>query len=101
MGGHDHDYARLRLLGLLAERNIPALVANDFVDVEKWLPVTRLLITYVAGPYPDATQSRAIQQWLERVGVQADRGLLAVGRFAERDQWQDVAQLERVGILGG
>ena len=44
--GHDHDHARLRLLGLLAERDVPASVANDFVDIEKWLPVTRLLITY-------------------------------------------------------
>jgi hypothetical protein len=43
--GHDHDYARLRLLGLLAERDIPASVANDFSDVEKWLPVSQLLIT--------------------------------------------------------
>src|SRR5437899_5090822 len=68
MSGHDHDYARLRLLGLLAERDIPASVANDFVDVEKWLPVARLLITYVAGPYPDAAQSRAIQHWLEAGG---------------------------------
>jgi hypothetical protein len=62
--GHDHDFARLRLLGLLAERNVPALVGNDFADIEKWLPVSRLLITYVAGPYPDAAQSRAIQHWL-------------------------------------
>ena len=68
MGGHDHDYARLRLLGLLAERDVPASVANDFADVEKFLPVSQLLITYVAGPYPDATQSRAIQQWLEAGG---------------------------------
>ena len=60
--GHDHDYARLRLLGLLAERDVPASVANDFADVEKWLPVSRLLITYVAGPYPDAAQCRAIQE---------------------------------------
>jgi type 1 glutamine amidotransferase len=67
-GGHDHDYARLRLLGLLAERDIPASVANDFSDVEKWLPVSQLLITYVAGPYPDATQCRAIQHWLEAGG---------------------------------
>jgi uncharacterized protein len=67
-GGHDHDYARLRLLGLLAESDIPASVANDFTDVEKWLPVTRLLITYVAGPYPDATQSHAIRQWMEAGG---------------------------------
>jgi type 1 glutamine amidotransferase len=66
--GHDHDYARLRLLGLLAELDVQASVANDFADVEKWLPVSRLLITYVAGPYPDAAQSRAIQQWLEAGG---------------------------------
>ncbi len=66
--GHDHDYARLRLLGLLAEQEVPASVANDFGDVEKWLPVSRLLITYVAGPYPDAAQCRAIQRWLEEGG---------------------------------
>src|SRR5216683_2513959 len=68
MGGHDHDYARLRLLSLLAERDVPASVANDFGDVEKWLPVSRLLITYVAGPYPDAAQCRAIRTWLEGGG---------------------------------
>ena len=68
MSGHDHDYARLRLLGLLAEKDIPASVANDFADVEKWLPVSQLLITYVAGPYPDRAQSGAIRQWLEAGG---------------------------------
>ena len=66
--GHDHDHARLRLLGLLAEQDVPASVANDFSDIEKWLPVSQLLITYVAGPYPDAAQCRAIQQWLEAGG---------------------------------
>src|SRR3979409_2563724 len=66
--GHDHDHARLRLLELLAERDVPASVANDFVDIEKWLPVSRLLITYVAGPYPDAAQTRAIEGWLESGG---------------------------------
>jgi type 1 glutamine amidotransferase len=66
--GHDHDHARLRLLQLLAERDIPASVANDFVDIEKWLPLTRLLITYVAGPYPDGEQCRAIRTWLEAGG---------------------------------
>lgn len=66
--GHDHDYARLRLLGLLAEEDTPASVANDFADVEKWLPVSQLLITYVAGPYPDAAQSRAIERWMEEGG---------------------------------
>jgi type 1 glutamine amidotransferase len=68
MAGHDHDYARLRLLGLLAEQDVPASVANDFADVEKWLPVSQLLITYVAGPYPDAAQCRAIERWLEAGG---------------------------------
>ena len=66
--GHDHDYARLRLLGLLADQDVPASVANDFADVERWLPVSRLLVTYVAGPYPDAAQCRAIQRWLEGGG---------------------------------
>src|SRR5262245_56220951 len=66
--GHDHDYARLRLLGLLGEREIPASVANDFVDVERWLPVSRLVITYVAGPYPDAAQGGDLQRWLEAGG---------------------------------
>lgn len=68
LAGHDHDYARLQLLGLLAEQEIPASVGNDFADVEKWLPVSRLLITYVAGPYPDATQCTAMQQWLQAGG---------------------------------
>jgi type 1 glutamine amidotransferase len=68
MAGHDHDYARLRLLALLAERDVPASVANDFSDIEKWLPVSRLLITYVAGPYPDTAQTRAIETWLEAGG---------------------------------
>src|SRR5881392_540588 len=66
--GHDHDYARLRLLGLLAEQDVAASVANDFADVEKWLPTSRLLVTYVAGPYPDAAQCRAMRQWLEAGG---------------------------------
>jgi uncharacterized protein len=68
LAGHDHDYARLRLLQLLAERDIPASVASDFADIEKWLPVSRLLITYVAGPYPDAAQTGAIRRWLETGG---------------------------------
>src|SRR5579863_4591929 len=66
--GHDHDYARLRLLGLLAEQGVAASVANDFADVEKFLPVSRLLITYVAGPYPDAAQCHAIEGWLKAGG---------------------------------
>jgi type 1 glutamine amidotransferase len=68
LAGHDHDHARLRLLQRLAEKEVPASVANDFADLEKWLPVSRMLITYVAGPYPDATQCRALQAWIEAGG---------------------------------
>jgi len=66
--GHDHDYARLRLLGLLAEREVQTSVANDFAEIDKWLPLSRVLITYVAGPYPDASQTVAIKQWVEAGG---------------------------------
>ncbi len=66
--GHDQDHARLRLLTLLAERDVQASVANDFADIEKWLPVSRLLITYVAGPYPGDTQCQALRTWLEAGG---------------------------------
>jgi uncharacterized protein len=66
--GHDHDYARLRLLTLLAEKQIPASVANDFVDMEKWLPLSRLLLSYVAGPYPNAEQCTRLKSWLEAGG---------------------------------
>ena len=66
--GHDHDFARLRLLELLRDQDVPASVANDFADIEKWLPVSRLLITYVAGPYPDTAQCRSIRNWLEAGG---------------------------------
>ena len=66
--GHDHDYARSRLLRLLAARDIPASVGNDFSDVQKWLPLSKMLITYVAGPYPDASQCAAIRQWLQGGG---------------------------------
>jgi type 1 glutamine amidotransferase len=66
--GHDHDHARLRLLGLLAEQDVAASAANDFADIEKWLPVSQLLITYVAGPYPNAAQCQAINAWLQAGG---------------------------------
>jgi uncharacterized protein len=66
--GHDHDYARLRLLELLAEQDVAASVANDFADVARWLPLSRLMITYVAGPYPDAAQTGAIRDWVAAGG---------------------------------
>jgi uncharacterized protein len=67
--GHDMDYARLRLLQLLQENlQVLATVANDFTDVSRWLPDSRLLVTYVAGPHPNEEQNQFIRQWLEAGG---------------------------------
>jgi hypothetical protein len=63
------DYARLRLLQLLHEHpHVLTTVTNDFTDISKWLPESRLLITYVAGPYPNEEQNQVIRQWLEAGG---------------------------------
>ncbi len=67
--GHDMDYARLRLLQLLQEQaGVLTTVANNFNDIDTWLPGSRLLITYVAGPYLTDPQSDYLQQWLEDSG---------------------------------
>jgi uncharacterized protein len=101
--GHDHDYARLRLLTLLNERDTPTTVANDFADLEKWLPGSGLLITYVAGPYPDADQCRAIREWLEAGG----RWLALHGTSGGRAQRVEgvrqrrTVKMEHHALLGG
>lgn len=64
--GHDHDYVRLRLLELLYECGKRGSVANDFADVDKWLAVSGLLVTYTAGPYPNDAQTDAIEAWAQR-----------------------------------
>src|SRR6516164_10258074 len=67
--GHDMDYARFRLLNFLQEAaTVRATVCNDFADLERWLPASRLLITYVAGPFPDERQHRSLCEWLESGG---------------------------------
>ncbi|MGE0823932.1 MAG: ThuA domain-containing protein [Candidatus Binatia bacterium] len=67
--GHDIDYARLRLLQLLSEDpQLLTTVTSDFSDIGKWLANSRLLITYVAGPYPNDEQNQFLRQWLEQGG---------------------------------
>lgn len=67
--GHDMDYARLRLLGLLQENSqLLTTIGNDYTDVSKWLPGSQFLITYVAGPYPNDEQNDFIRNWLEAGG---------------------------------
>jgi hypothetical protein len=63
------DYARVRLLNLLQEVVYThTTVSNDFADLERWLPARRLLITYVAGPFPDDRQNRLLCDWLDGGG---------------------------------
>jgi type 1 glutamine amidotransferase len=67
--GHDMDYARVRLLNLLQDMGkTRATVSNDFADLERWLPNSQLLITYVAGPFPDERQNRLLCEWLDGGG---------------------------------
>lgn len=66
--GHDHDFVRLRLLDLLYACGKRGSVSNDFADVDKWLAVSGLLVTYTAGPYPNDAQTDAIEAWLRRGG---------------------------------
>jgi uncharacterized protein len=67
--GHDMDYVRLRLLGLLQQNSqVLTTSACDFADVARWLPGSQFLISYVAGPYPNDEQNRFIRDWLEAGG---------------------------------
>jgi hypothetical protein len=67
--GHDMDYARLRLLGMLAEHDdATTTVANDFSELDKWLDGAEFLITYVAGPVPNAEQHEGLRSWLQAGG---------------------------------
>ena len=63
------DFVRLRILGLLQQNSqVLTTSGNDFADIAKWLPGSRLMITYVAGPYPSDEQNYFIRNWLEAGG---------------------------------
>jgi hypothetical protein len=67
--GHDIDYARLRILQVLQqELGAATSVASDFSGVESWLAGSDLLVTYVAGPFPNEEQSQRLAEWLEAGG---------------------------------
>jgi type 1 glutamine amidotransferase len=67
--GHDIDYARLRILEILQEEGrATASVASDFSDLDSWLPKSDLLVTYVAGPFPDDRQCELLADWLDKGG---------------------------------
>lgn len=66
--GHDMDYARLRILEMLYRQGVQSTVSNDFSQIDERLANVQLLITYVAGPYPDNEQSAAIESWVNEGG---------------------------------
>ncbi len=68
LAGHDMDFARLRILEMLEQKEILASLGNDFHGVERWLPNSQLLITYVAGPFLDDKQNEFVRGWLEAGG---------------------------------
>jgi hypothetical protein len=102
--GHDHDYARLRLLEFLADQEVKASVANDYEDIENWLPLTNLLVTYVAGPYAADGQNRAMRTWLEAGGrwlaLHGTSGGKAA-RLSETDRRRHMVKLPYHETLGG
>jgi type 1 glutamine amidotransferase len=102
--GHDHDYARLRLLQLLADAGVRSSAGNDFADVGKWLDVSRLMITYVAGPYPDDEQNRVIRDWLAQggkwLGLHGTSGGKA-SRIAEGQRRRRMVKTSHHDTLGG
>ena len=102
--GHDHDYARLRLLELLRDQQAGASCGNDFNDVQRWLPTSRLLITYVAGPYPNAEQTRAIGEWVEDgghwLGLHGTAGGRAL-RDPEAGGRRRMMKLDHHALVGG
>ncbi len=63
--GHDMDFARLQLLQSLYTHEYQTTVAQDFSSLAERLEQADLLISYVAGPYPDDVQTQIIKDWLE------------------------------------
>jgi len=101
--GHDMDYARLRLLQLIDEHaNIHVTTTKDFTDVNKWLPDCGLLVTYVAGPFPDEQQNDYLNQWLEAGGRWIALHGTSGGKAAriEDGRGRKMVQLAHHGTLG-
>ena len=65
---HDIDFARLELLKLLAEHGeIRTSVSSDYADTGR-IAAADLLITYTCDLIPDAAQTTALAEWLDRGG---------------------------------
>jgi len=94
------DDVRLRLLTMLADRPTRTSVAADFGDVERWLPLSRFLVTYTAGPYPDDDQDRLIRGWLEAGGRWLGLHGTSGGRAARTDGGRRMVRTAHHETLG-
>ena len=98
------EYARLQLLTQLWERSdVFASVASDFSDLQRWLPGAQMLISYVAGPYPDDEQNQVLRDWLEAGGRWLAMHGTAGGRAArtEKGQPRRMVKASHHETLGG
>ena len=64
--GHDMDFVRLRLLDALYRAGFQTSVSSSFKDMENNLSRSSLLISYVAGPFPDENECQFIEDWLKQ-----------------------------------
>lgn len=101
--GHDMEYARLRLLEALDAADAHTTIGQDFLDVARWLDGSRLLLTYVAGPFPDPEQSGAIRRFLERGGRWLALHGTSGGKAARVDagRGRRMVKLDHHELLGG
>ena len=101
--GHDMDFARLRVLELLEDAGVAATVSGDFTDVDKWLPGTSLLITYVAGPFANDEEAAMIRRWLEEggrwLGLHGTSGGKAVRTESNRRRMVKTSHHETLGAF--
>lgn len=66
-GGHDMDYARMRILETLNGKSTVS-VSPDYTALDQFLRRSSLLVTYTSGPVPDESQAGALKQWIEGGG---------------------------------
>ena len=66
--GHDMDYVRIQLLQVLYAAGFQTTLASSFEKLGEQLADSKLLVTYVAGPFPNDDQCQELEAWLEGGG---------------------------------
>ena len=100
--GHDMDFVRLQLLERLARhRDVQTSVANDFAELDTWLGVSRFLITYTAGPYPNEAENEVLRRWLQAGGRWLGLHGTSGGRAARAGRRRKMVRTNHHDTLGG